>query len=416
VPREGSRRVRDRVPTPCCLAWAALAALAFAPACTSGRAESGAASTDRDERVVRKSVEDVFLLAGELVAVRSTSIVTPRSERPLQIRWLAEDGADVDEGERLVEFDASSVIQTIEERRLQLEQAVIAREAAERNAAAEAEKKRVAVEKARVEAEIARIDAAVPREMRPAAEWRQFQATWHEKEAALEKARLERDAYVAASTSEIETASAREKKARRELAESERALGSMSLPAPRAGIFLVGDFWRWGPDGPRKLQPGDQVWPSYPIGKIPDPAEMEVKAALAEPDHGKIAPGMKARCTLDTYPDRVFEGRIEEIGSVASEAGRAWWASTQRPGFPVRVSLERTDPLMRPGLSVRVEVIRGAWTDALVVPRGAVRFEEDGPVVRKVAGDPVPVRLAACTPIECVVEEGLEEGDRVSRF
>ena len=56
-------------------------------------------------------------------------------------------------GERLVDFDASNLIQTIEERRLQLEQAVIAREAAERNGAAEAEKKRVAVEKAEVEAE-----------------------------------------------------------------------------------------------------------------------------------------------------------------------------------------------------------------------------------------------------------------------
>lgn len=406
----------DRESTPRRAPGAALVALAVLGACTSGRAHSGADATDRDDQVVRRSIEDVFLLGGELAAVRSTSIVTPRSEGPLQIRWLAEDGADVEEGDRLVEFDASSIIQTIEERRLKVEQAVIAREAAERNAAAEAEKKRVAVEKARVETEIARIDAAVPREMRPAAKWRQFQATWHEKAAALEKARLEQDAYVAASRSEIETARAGEQKARRELAESERSLGSMSLLAPRSGIFLVGDFWRWGPEGPRKLQPGDQVWPSYPIGKIPDPEKMEVKAALAEADHGKIAPGLRTRCTLDTYPDRVFEGRVEEIGSMAAEAGRRWWASTTRPGFPVRVSLERTDLLMRPGLSVRVEVIRAAWTAALVVPRGAVRFEEEGPVVKKIGEDPVPVRLAACTPIECVVEEGLEEGDRVSRF
>jgi multidrug efflux pump subunit AcrA (membrane-fusion protein) len=72
---------------------------------------------------------------------------------------------------------------------------------------------------------------------------------------------------------------------------------------------------------------------------------------------------------------------------------------------------------MRPGLSVRVEVIRGAWEDALVVPRGAVRFGEDGAVARRAGRDePVPVTLAACTPTDCVVEEGLEEGDRVSGF
>jgi multidrug resistance efflux pump len=364
-----------------------------------------------------KPVEDVFLLTGELRAVRSYSLVTPRGEGELQIRWMVEDGAEVKEGERLVELDASRLIQTIEERRLRLRQAENDRESRERSAAAEAERKRVAVDKAEVEAEKARIDAVVPRELRPAVEWARFQAAWQEKKAALEKARLEREAYVVSSRSEIATARAAEEKARREVLSAEKSLGSMSLLAPKAGIFLVGNFWQWGPEGPRKLQPGDTVWPGYPVGTIPDPSEMEVQAALAESDHGRIAPGMKARCILDTYPDRVFEGRLEEVGSVARESGgRGWFASATKPGFPVRISLSRTDPLMRPGLSVRVEVVRGAWDGALSVPRGAVRLEKDGPLVRRAGGETAKVRLTACTPVECVVESGLAEGDRVSLF
>ena len=112
---------------------------------------------------------------------------------------MVEDGSDVKEGERLVEFDAARLIQTIEERRLKLRQAENDRESRERSAAAETERKRVAVEKAEVEAEKARIDAVVPRELRPAVEWRKFQAAWQEKKAALEKARLEREAYVVSS-------------------------------------------------------------------------------------------------------------------------------------------------------------------------------------------------------------------------
>lgn len=397
--------------------WMAALALLGLVACGTGRADRGSTSSPRDLRVERRSVEDVFTLSGELDTADSLSVQTPRGRGRLQIRWLAEDGAEVKEGDRLVDFDASNLIQTIEERRLQLEQAVITREGAVRNAAAENEKKRVAVDKAQIEMEKARIEAEVPREMRPAAEWRRFQAEFHENEAAFEKARLDQDAYRVASRSEIESARASEHKARRELAEFERSLESMSILAPRDGIFIVGPFWRWGPEGPRKLQPGDQVWPSYPIGKIPDPAQMEVQATLAEPDHGKIEAGMTARCILDTYPDLVFEGRVESVGSVAAEAGRFW--STTRPGFPVQVSLARTHPLMRPGLSVRVEVVRGVWADALTVPRGAVRFEADGPVVKRAgAGEPVPVRLSTCTPVECVLEDGdgLEEGDRVARF
>jgi hypothetical protein len=37
-------------------------------------------------------------------------------------------------------------------------------------------------------------------------------------------------------------------------------------------------------------------------------------------------------------------------------------------------------------------------------------------VARKGVAGSSPVRLTACTPIECVVEKGLAEGDRVLLF
>ena len=164
-------------------------ALAALPACEAGRADTRATAAPAELRVARKAVEDVFLLTGELKAVRSFSLTTPRGgEREMQIRWMVEDGAEVKEGERLVEFDAARLIQTIEERRLKLRQAENERESRERQAAAEAERKRVAVDKAEVEAAKARIDADVPPELRAAVEYRRFQATWLEKKAALDKA------------------------------------------------------------------------------------------------------------------------------------------------------------------------------------------------------------------------------------
>jgi HlyD family secretion protein len=394
---------------------ALLGAACGLPGCSGSRADP-ARPTAESDRVARKRVEDVFLLTGELQAVRSDSVVSPRSEGEMQIRWMEEDGAEVPAGARLVELDSSRLIQSIEDRRLRLQQAVIDRESRERNARSEAERKSAALDKAQVDAEKARIDAVVPRDLRPAVDWRKFQAAWQEKKAALEKARLELASWEVAARADVEAARATEEKARREVEAAEKALGSMSLFAPRAGIFVVGNFWMWGPEGPRKLQPGDTVWPGYTIGSIPDPSEMEVQAALAEADHGRIAPGMKARCVLDTYPRRVFEGEVVEVGQVAAEGGRGWFASAIKTGFPVRVSLAHTDPLMRPGLSVRVEVVRGSWDGVLAVPRGAVRFEKEGPVVRRAGGKTTTLALTACTPTECVVESGLAEGDGVSSF
>lgn len=201
-------------------------ALATSYACGSGRADTGALASD-ELRVARKPVEDVFLLTGELKAVRSFSLAAPRGgERELQIRWMVEDGAEVAAGDRLVEFDAARLIQTIEERRLKLRQAENERESRERSGAAEAERKRVAVDKAEVEAAKARIDAEVPAELRAEVEYRKLQAAWLEKKAALDKAVLERDAYAVTTRSEIASARAAEEKARRDVAAAELALGS----------------------------------------------------------------------------------------------------------------------------------------------------------------------------------------------
>ena len=393
--------------------------LAFSAGGISCRAASGASdgAASGEAPAVRRPVEDAFLLTGELRAVRSFSIVTPRSEGDLQIRWMVDDGTDIGEGDRVVEFDSARLIQNIEERRLRLRQAENERESRDRTLQAEGDRKRVAVDKAEVESEKARIDAAVPADLRTAIEWRQMQSTFHEKRAALEKARLDQEAFRTSSRSDLEVLRRTEEKARREMEAAEMALASMSVRAPRSGIFLVGNFWQWGPEGPRKLQPGDTVWPGFPVASIPDPSEMEVGATLSEVDHGRIAAGMKTRCVLDTYPDRIFEGRVEEVGAVAAEPRRTFGPGGGPTGFSVRVSLTRTDPLMRPGLSVRVEVVRAAWPQALAVPRKAVRFDKGQAVVmRKGLAGTSAVRVAACTAVECVVESGLAEGDRVLVF
>ncbi len=401
------------------LDWGVAVAASTLAACGTVRSEPPApAPSPAGQAAARRAdVEDVFLLSGELEAVHSTSIVTPRSEGELQIRWMAEDGATVDEGDKVVEFDASRLIQGLEERRLKVRQAEIDLEGKERTAAAEAERRRVAVEKAEVERDKTRIDANVPRALQPAVDWQKKQNTFHELEAAFEKARLDEEAYRVTGRADVAVARVAVEKARRELTSSERLLASMSTLAPKSGVFLVGNFWQWGPEGPRKLQPGDTVWPGYPVATIPDPSEMQVAATLTEVDHGRIAPGMKARCILDTYPDRIFQGRVEDVGAVAAEESGGFRPPGARAGFSVRVSLDRADPLMRPGLSVRVEVVRRRWPRALVVPRRAARDEGAHLVVERASGSGArTVPVEACTPLDCVVPSGLEEGDRVLLF
>ena len=384
------------------------AALAATVLCTSCSGSRTAREAPFEAVVERRGVEDVFFLTGEIQAVRSAQITAPMLEQP-QIRWLADDGAPVAEGDRVVEFDSASVLANLEEQRTKLVQAEIQLESKDRELRAETEKRRAALEKAEVEVKKARVDAAVPKELRSSLEWRKMQTTLFERETAFEKARLDLQAFAVSTRADLLALRGEVMKARRQLKSAEDGLRSASVRAPRRGIFIVARHWRREED--RKFQAGDNTWPGFPVAAIPDPDATEVDARLSEVDHGRIAVGMKARVVLDTWPDRGFEGEVLEVGSVADD-------SRERPGFPVRVSLSRPDPsLMRPGLSARVEVVRGLWPEALTVPRAAVRLAQGHAVAQRVGrAQPEPFDVTACTPIVCVIASGLREGDRVRLF
>ena len=364
-----------------------------------------ASDGSRSEAVVeRRDVEDVFLLTGELQALRSAPVATPRFEGGgVQIKWLAEDGAEVREGDRVVEFDSTRVLASLEERRTRLRQVQIEREEKTPTLDAELQRRQAAVEQAEIEVKKAALEAAVPKEVRSVVEWRQKQAALLEKQVALTKAQADQDAFVASSRADLEVLDVGEEKARRDLEAAERSYAFASVRAPKNGIFIVNRFWRED----RKLQVGDTLWPGFPVASIPDLGQMEVSALLPEVDHGAITAGMATRVILDTYSDRSFAGRVEEVGAVAPE-------SRSGGGFPVRVSLTETDPsVMRPGLSVRVEVVRRLFPNALSVARGALRFEGARAFVSRRNGSPVPVEVLGCSPLVCALASGLEEKARV---
>ncbi len=362
----------------------------------------------REARVARRDVEDVFLLTGEVRAVRSLEINTPQTSAwQLQIKWLAEDGAEVQAGDPLVEFDNSSVTQNLEETRLRLTQAEIERAGRERTVGAEREKRRAAVALAETELEKARLDADVPQELLSRRDWHLKQTALHEREAQLEKARAELATFEATSRAERANSRLAYEKATRDLTQGEKTMGLLAVRASRAGFFLVAPHWqRWAED--RKLQVGDSVWPGAVVASIPDLSELEVVALLPAVDEGAITAGAAARVVLDTYPERVFAGRVAQVATVAQE-------QSDRGGFDVRVALTQSDPrLLRPGMSVRVEVVRRRWVQALAVPRGAVLWREGRAWVLSPGGREREVGLEACLPLECVVTAGLTEGERVA--
>lgn len=368
----------------------------------------GAGGPSRGELVAhRGTFRQRLLLSGELEAERGEPLAVPRTNTfQLQIRWMAEDGAMVNAGDRVVEFDNSQFSSDLEEKRLAASDAGSELERTSAETRTNAADKQFAVEKAKTEVEKARIAAAVPKDLLALREYQDRQLALKRAETELGKAQEDLDAANRGSVSEVAVKKISLEKSRREIHNAEEAIDALTLRAPRAGMVLLGDH----PWEGRKLQVGDSVWVGLTVATLPDLSSMLVQASLSDVDDGRIQPGMKVLCTLDAYPDRVYEGRIQDISPVARESRR----SPLLRYFPVRIKLDRSDPQrMRPGMSVRVEVLGPEVKNALLVPRSALDVSAGGPRALLASGGAAAVKLGACGDLECVVESGLAEGTRL---
>ena len=104
----------------------AVAAVVLAVGCGrgQGRRRAGAVEAPRRGVVHRGPLAPRLVLTGELRAAASVDLDTPQTDTwQLAIRWLAEDGAEVAAGARVVEFDNTAVASALETKKLALRQA-----------------------------------------------------------------------------------------------------------------------------------------------------------------------------------------------------------------------------------------------------------------------------------------------------
>lgn len=383
----------------CALAAATLAG------CFSGYSETPAPG---ELRVRRGSFTSDLTLSGEIEAARGETLnVPPLPSWQTAIKWIAEDGATVKAGEPAVELDNSALTADLESKRQALTQVLQELQQQEAQWEADLEQKLLEADKAKSALDKARLDTIVPRDLVSTKVYEDSQSALRRTTVAHEKAMdllASRRTAVAAERRNIEL---RIEKARRDIAIAERGIEALVLRAPRDGIVVIRDI----PWEGRKMQAGDTVFVGMPIAMLPDLSTLRVKAGLADVDDGKVAVGMPVTMTLDAFPDVPFAGKISAISAVAQESRR----QSLRRQFEVLVALDKLDPgRMRPGLSARIHIRRGANQQVLLAPRAALDFADGKPRAHVASGGTKEVKLGPCNAQDCVVVEGLKEGERLA--
>jgi len=147
-------------------------------------------------------------------------------------------------------------------------------------------------------------------------------------------------------------------------------------------------------------------------GKVAELVDIDIVYAVIpvnERDIGRVRHGNEATLTVDTYPGRVFRGRVTHIVPQADVTSR---------NFPVRIKVDNLpDRLLKAGMFARVAVRYGDPRRSLFIPKDAVVIRGRDQVVFVVQDGKVrmlPVK--AGRPYEGfteVVEGSLKSGDTV---
>jgi multidrug efflux pump subunit AcrA (membrane-fusion protein) len=337
-------------------------------ACGGELARPVAGEPARTAKVSRGEVVDRELITGELRSANSISLTVPRTETFQQtIRWLAEDGAMVKAGDKVVEFDNSAVTAQLAEKHLLVLEAAMTLRATQDLLAIEAAAKKTELDQRKIALDKAAVRAAVPAELLAGRESQERQLAKKRAEVAVAKAEHELESARKQAALELRIKQIDHDKAKRAIEAAEKTITDLVLHAPRDGLIVIEDHpWGLG----RKIRVGDTVHPGATVASVPDLSQpMVVHAELSDVDDGRVAVGMSGTCTLDAYPGDAVPCTVKDMTPVARSKGE----SSLRRTFAVVLQLATTDAArMRPGMSVKVELPARRLASAIVVPRGVI--------------------------------------------
>lgn len=123
-------------------------------------------------------------------------------------------------------------------------------------------------------------------------------------------------------------------------------LKKMTCAAPFDGVILK-----------RSKNPGAVVSFGEPIYVLCDLERSWVEAEVAEIELGWLKVGTEARVRFAAYPGREFTGRVSYIGSATVDKSAFTPIVAQGQVVPIRITIDQTDAVLRPGLSATVRLV-----------------------------------------------------------
>jgi HlyD family secretion protein len=128
-------------------------------------------------------------------------------------------------------------------------------------------------------------------------------------------------------------------------------LGYTVLRAPVAGVITT-----------REAELGEVVGPGTPVATLADLDNVWLRAYVSETDLGRIRLGQTVQVTTDTYPGKIYSGRLSFISSTAEFTPKSIQTQTERVTlvYRIKIDLSNQNHELKPGMPADAVLDSGA--------------------------------------------------------
>ena len=219
-----------------------------------------------------------------------------------------------------------------------------------------------------------------------------------------------------AATSQLAISQAKVAEARAQVAQAKAAAdraaedeANATIRAPIRGTVLSRDVEIGSPVS-SILNLGANATLVMTIGDI---EQVFVRGKVDEADIGRVRLNQPARIRVETFKDKVFNGRVTQISPMGVEKDNV-------TNFEVRVSIDNPGKELKANMTANAEIVLEEHADALIVPESAVSYDAQKNAFVEVAAPgtktgrkKIPVKLGVGNGTKIQILDGLKQGDKV---
>jgi multidrug efflux pump subunit AcrA (membrane-fusion protein) len=324
-------------------------------------------------KVGRESIQKEILLTGELRAANSTSITAPdiRSSFSNMVTFLAPEGSQIKKGDRIVEFDDSSLMSSKSEAERALDEAKLNIEKTKADLEAQRCDLLNSVSQAESQLKQDELYGKISKDLLPGNTYQKYQLNLQKSKLALDKAKESLDNFEKSYASQMSLVEISRSQAEINLKKIISDMTLLKIDAPQDGILIYGDNWQ----NNRKIQPGDTLFHGMEVASLPDLSSMQVVGYVYDTEYSLLAVDMRCSISFDAVPGIEIGGRVVSLTSVAS---RKSFASTKKV-FQAVMQPDKLDvQQLKPGMTARVRAPLVLAKEAAAVPREYLGFDNQG--------------------------------------